>query len=267
MTKYRVLTFVLALAVLALGLPGCQRDSDRGPVFSETAAPPATAASANADVRLSFVVETVAANDAGASGVGSAREESLRPRVSFAGSAKAAAAVTVKLISINCGDTGSPTVKMSKTANVGSDGRVDFVFTVPTKTTVAQVSIEGGTINGFSDFQGAADLVEGANVIVVNPLGSRLPSDLTAQLIMQLVNSPTMFAKTGTGLATQIRAVVAGLDTRAATVYYDAINLISQRVLGMNGGWTGAGSATTGIGITWKGALAAAPGMPMLNWV
>ncbi len=233
MRKHTLLALSICLSVLVVTLfVGCDRAPDAagvGPTAVTATGGAGTAATtANAEVRLSFQVDGMTGTEA---------HPSVRGTVG-------APQVTVRMISVNVGNTASPTTRQTQTAQVASGTNVDFVFTVPAKTTVAQVSVENGTIAGRSEFHGAADLTVGSNTIVVNPVGSRLARDVVANVLLNIVNEPRLFASAPTNLAGAITQAIATVDRQSATAYLDAMSQVDRKVLGGTGILAGYGGGT-----------------------
>ncbi len=85
----------------------------------------------------------------------------------------------------------SPTITVSKTVEVSSQGTAHAVFggLIPLPL-LATVQIDGGRIGSWTDFLGAADLVPGSNTVTLAPRGSGLPVDLIARLVEFAMGSP-----------------------------------------------------------------------------
>lgn len=139
--------------------------------------------------------------------------------------------VTFKLILVNVSNAGIPTSTIVKTVPVDTvSGSAEVTFTdVPAGPCIGDIHIEGGSIDSYTDFHGAVDLVAGsANTLFVAPKGSRMQQDFVAHVIEQIVISPLLLGKALPNLTYQVIQAIAGLDRTKDTAYTDAVNLYAK---------------------------------------
>jgi hypothetical protein len=158
-------------------------------------------------------------------------EESKEPLGSIRAESIATPTVTFKLILINSGNATMPTTTLLKTVPVDiGTGIAQATFTnVPACTCIGDIHIEGGSINSYSDFHGAIDLVAGfQNILEVAPKGSKLQQDFVAHVIKQIVASPVLFGKALPNLFAQVVEAISELDKTKTTAYDDAVALFAK---------------------------------------
>ncbi|MBF0503303.1 MAG: S8 family serine peptidase, partial [Candidatus Riflebacteria bacterium] len=133
--------------------------------------------------------------------------------------------VTAKLILVNVGNTVQPSITLSKTASVASDGSAVVVFSaIPPLTCVADIHIAGGSIGGYADFTGASDLGSGkVSTIEVAPQGSKMTQAVIASVIEKLLSTPDLNSKITTGLAVKVSQSISGINVNSATLYDEAL--------------------------------------------
>ncbi len=134
--------------------------------------------------------------------------------------------VTFKIILVNIGFVGNPTTTLVRTVLADASGTAVATFpSLPAKTCVGDIHIEGGNVGSFTDFQGAADLVSNATTtLFVGPKGKHGKEDVLAEAILRIVASESLFVRATTGLASQMEANLVGLDLELlATNSYDAV--------------------------------------------
>lgn len=138
--------------------------------------------------------------------------------------AAATAKVRFRLIMVNPGDRNNPTSTLIKTVDaIGGSAEVSFTG-LPTKTTIGEIVIEGGSIQGKTEFHGATDLKEGDNLLEVSPKGCGHKSDVVANVIMQIVNVPDLIQRvTTTDLAMRIESVGANALVNPTTEVYTEV--------------------------------------------
>ncbi len=139
--------------------------------------------------------------------------------------------VTFKLVLVNIGNPGIPTSTLIKKVPIDTlSGTAETTFSnVPAGPCVGDIHIEGGSIDGQTDFHGATDLVVGTqNTIFVAPKGSRLQQDFIAYVIEQIVISPVLFGKALPNLSNQVAQAISQLNKGLSTAYDDAIALFAK---------------------------------------
>ncbi len=219
MTHSRMyLVFIVPL--LACSLLGCAGSSTPDASLGNPAA--ATAVLAAPGANVSFAVRVDEAADTA----------DQTPTVASVRAAKAGEVpqVTFTLVTLNIGNVEQPISSQSVTvAAVNGSASASFA-NVPAVPTLARVSVSSGTIAGFSDYHGAADLIVGNNTIVVNPKNSRLKQDVIAQVIENIIANRQVFRFAGLDLTTRLRQIITNLDRQAATVYQTAFTQIAQQL-------------------------------------
>lgn len=167
-------------------------------------------------------------------------EESKKnfPNAAILPSTGVAPKVTFRLILVNPGSIENPTTTLSKTVSADGNGNAEVIFSsVPAKTVVGDVHIDGGSKAGFIDFHGATDLIAGLdNTISISPKGSNSQFDVTARIIETLILSPERLSEFGSSLAQQIASVVEKLDLNSPTTIVYVINFIAPIVTTLPGG-------------------------------
>ncbi|MBF0548658.1 MAG: hypothetical protein HQM08_29780 [Candidatus Riflebacteria bacterium] len=134
--------------------------------------------------------------------------------------------VTFRLTTVNINNLASPTFSYEQTVQVASNGSAVASFTkIPATTCIAYAFINGGNIQSFTDFHGAADLVSNAsNTISIAPIGSKIKDDVVAEIVEYVVLNPTLFANVKTKFATTVKSRVDTLEPTSATFPQDALN-------------------------------------------
>lgn len=153
------------------------------------------------------------------------------PAASFMPSIRASdptsAKVVFKLTLVNIGNAAQPTITLIKNVVPNASGCAEVNFTsVPALTCVADIHIEGGNIEGFTDFHGATDLSNSQiNIVNLAPKGGRSSHDFIASLIMEIVASPELFQKVASGLVARVKAILPFLDMNSANAYTELTEL------------------------------------------
>ena len=137
--------------------------------------------------------------------------------------------VTFKLILVNVGNSNQPTTTLSKTVPViypppsSTGGYAVATFTgVPVLPCIGDIHIDGGSLSGYSDLHGAADLQTGENIVDVSPKGSKTIADVLATSIELIVADATKFVKATLGLVTKVVGFIS--NPASPTAVTDAIN-------------------------------------------
>ncbi|MFZ2959048.1 MAG: hypothetical protein WA705_19345 [Candidatus Ozemobacteraceae bacterium] len=101
---------------------------------------------------------------------------------------------------VNSGIATNPVTMMRKTVTATATGTGYTAVTtfsgIPLQTAIGEVTISGGTLNGFSQYRGAMDLVDSPlSVLELAASGTRELPDLKAQVLEQLIATSTDFVK------------------------------------------------------------------------
>lgn len=95
---------------------------------------------------------------------------------------------------------------MQKRVSVDAEGKAEVSFSgVPETPVVGQMLIDGGSLGGKSDFHGAADLVSGENILELAPVGSGHASDISANLMLEVMKIPELVKTSPAKLVTSIK--------------------------------------------------------------
>ncbi len=206
---------IACLLVALFGLTGCgTTDNPTATPVSpgEISAPPGTGTPAGgaASIRLTF-----------AGGAGELPAPAARgavPQPSVRADTTAAAFVVVRLLSLFPGQPATAALA-SRTVTVPVDAAGNASIEVsglPVRPLVVRVRLEGATVAGLTDFQGAADLASGANAVTVQPTGSGLTHDLAAQVLLALAAMPDQVQFTPVALVTAARTALASAAANLA---------------------------------------------------
>ncbi len=120
----------------------------------------------------------------------------------------------------------------SRSVDVGADGRASTTIeNVPIGPTIAEAQIDNGSVDGYTDFQGAAPLNSGPNAMVINPTGSGMTSDLLAQVLRLVAQSPVLSGVPQANMVGLAQQVIAGTSgTQGTQTQVDAFNSLLERV-------------------------------------
>lgn len=106
-------------------------------------------------------------------------------------------------------DGNSQTMIIQRRVNVDEEGKAEVSFTgVPETPVIGQMLIDGGSLGGKSDFHGATDLVAGENVLELAPVGSGHASDISANLMLELMKVPELIKAAPAKLVSSIQNTV-----------------------------------------------------------
>lgn len=139
--------------------------------------------------------------------------------------------VTFRLNLLNPGNSTEPLMVLEKTVEVASDGSAQASFlSIPARTVVGDVHVEGANLEGYYDFHGAVDLIEDAeNVLEVSPKNSNLQPDVIANVVWKIAASPLLFPKVESDLALKIQGSIHDMDLSSISIYDDALNRFINR--------------------------------------
>ncbi|MFZ2960911.1 MAG: hypothetical protein WA705_28870 [Candidatus Ozemobacteraceae bacterium] len=118
-----------------------------------------------------------------------------------------------------------PFIVQAKTISV-IDGKAEVEFTnIPAVSIIADMQIENGSIVGYTDFNGAADLNPGSNTVYLTPVGSQNDIDVTAQVYKSILNSKSIFAAANKD---KLIGVIKNLVGSYRPIDYSASNFVLQ---------------------------------------
>ncbi len=116
--------------------------------------------------------------------------------------------------------TDNPATRVSKTIQVDAKGQASATFSgFPVFPVLVRAIVSGGKIGSFTDFQGALDLKNGTNTIVLEPTGLRSRGDVLAVVIDRLSASGTLLALAPVPLVAGVASLVSGIDLAQPAVY------------------------------------------------
>lgn len=185
----RVSVILGAIMILATGCVLFDESKATNPLMATLADKTTTS------IRLRIVLPDDAQRDAGTPPV----EPSVRANT-------ATATVTGRLILINAGNRLQPTTVLTKTAQVDASGTASLRFDgVPVRTVIGEVVIDGGSINGWTEFHGGADLRDAPTVLDVSPKGSSGIPDLFARVLLQVAEDPDLVAVAPSDLVERLK--------------------------------------------------------------
>lgn len=137
--------------------------------------------------------------------------------------------VSVALQLVNVGNQVTPANTFTKTANSDLNGVASVTFQdLPLKPALAKVTIIGGNMGGATAFRGAIDLAAGNNTITLASTTSKTRTDVVAQVIENLIASPSLMASAPSALVARVASIVDSLTLTSPTIYTDATNQAAQ---------------------------------------
>jgi|GEM_PF-772572 len=101
---------------------------------------------------------------------------------------------------------------------------------LPAGLMVAKMQIEKGHIRGWTDFHGAGDLVSGSNNVDISPAGSRLPADILASTLQEVIKNDVIMAAAGSQIATNLKNALSTIDVNSENPYSKALDLVISQV-------------------------------------
>ncbi|MBF0499737.1 MAG: DNRLRE domain-containing protein [Candidatus Riflebacteria bacterium] len=133
--------------------------------------------------------------------------------------------VTVRLFVSNPGSSGSAGTAMIRSSVVGTDGSVSLTFSgLPLHPVLAHLRIDNGNLLGWSEFHGAIDLNPGNNILDLAPCGSKLGTDIIANVVSLILEQPELVLVATNQLVAGVRGVMTGLDTTDPSIYSKAFS-------------------------------------------
>ncbi len=142
--------------------------------------------------------------------------------------------VIARIVGIRVGHPELPLIVDEKRAVADLTGRVSLVFDrIAAVPSMISVRIDNAAIDGYRNFQGAEDLREGTNAVVVQPIGSRFRQDLAASVLQTAVMSSDTLRTAGADLTARARAGIGQMtddEKGQATAYMQAFNRLLRNV-------------------------------------
>lgn len=139
------------------------------------------------------------------------------------------AVVTFQIKILNYGNTSNPFFIISKQVPVVNGSASAIFESLPTTTILGQIHIENGKIQGYSDFHGALDLIQGENTVTLAPVGSLMPQDVVAKALSEIISSSTLFLSAPQSLVSELNNIVSVLLLDSSAVYNEVINNFTNR--------------------------------------
>lgn len=139
------------------------------------------------------------------------------------------AVVTFQIKLLNYGNTSNPFFIISKQVPVVNGSASAIFESLPTTTILGQIHIENGKIQGYSDFHGALDLIQGENTVTLAPVGSLMPQDVVAKALSEIISSSTLFLSAPQSLVFELNNIVSVLLLDSSAAYSEVINNFTNR--------------------------------------
>ncbi|GAB4267570.1 MAG: hypothetical protein Kow0029_02110 [Candidatus Rifleibacteriota bacterium] len=101
---------------------------------------------------------------------------------------------------------------------------------LPTGVVIAKIRMENAHIQGWTDFQGATDLVTGANNVEVSPAGSKLPADLLASVLQEAINNDSIMAAGSGSMVTNLKNAIGSVDVNSENPYGKVLEILVDQL-------------------------------------
>lgn len=212
-SKIRGIVFLaIILGLIGLFQIGCNRDSGENPFAAPISGSGSAINNANVSFKLVFPQKD--------SGTQSAN---ILPAM------YAPAVVNFQIKLLNYGNTSNPFFIISKKVPVVNGSASAIFESLPTTTILGQIHIENGKIQGYSDFHGALDLIQGENTVTLAPVGSLMPQDVVAKALNEIISSSTLFLNAPQSLVSELDKIVSVLLLDSSAAYDEVINNFNNR--------------------------------------
>ncbi|GAB1354029.1 hypothetical protein MASR1M12_27670 [Erysipelotrichia bacterium] len=212
-SKIRGIVFLaIILGLIGLFQIGCNRDSGENPFAAPISGSGSAINNANVFFKLVFPQKD--------SGTQSAN---ILPAMD------APAIVNFQIKLLNYGNTSNPFFIISKQVPVVNGSASAIFESLPTTTILGQIHIENGKIQGYSDFHGALDLIQGENTVTLAPVGSLMPQDVVAKALNEIISSSTLFLNAPQSLVSELDKIVSVLLLDSSVAYDEVINNFNNR--------------------------------------
>ena len=212
-SKIRGIGFLaIILGLIALFQIGCNRNSGDNPFAVPISGSGPTINNANVSFKLVFPQKD--------SGTQSAN---ILPAMDEP------AVVNFQIKLLNYGNTSNPFFIISKQVPVVNGSASAIFESLPTTTILGQIHIENGKIQGYSDFHGALDLIQGENTVTLAPVGSLMPQDVVAKALNEIISSSTLFLNAPQSLVSELDKIVSALLLDSSVAYDEVINNFNNR--------------------------------------
>jgi alpha-tubulin suppressor-like RCC1 family protein len=134
------------------------------------------------------------------------------------------AKVTFRLILVDPGAAANRVTTLVKTVTTGENGTAEASFQgIPATSVVGEIVIENGAIGGKNRFHGAGDLTSGDNVLEVSPKGCGHRSDITANVVLAIMQVPELLNIPLPGLVSRIETAGAATIANPTADSYAAV--------------------------------------------
>jgi uncharacterized repeat protein (TIGR02543 family) len=212
-SKIRGIVFLaIILGLIGLFQIGCNRDSGENPFAAPISGSGSAINNANVSFKLVFPQKD--------SGTQSAN---ILPAMDEP------AVVNFQIKLLNYGNTSNPFFIISKQVPVVNGSASAIFESLPTTTILGQIHIENGKIQGYSDFHGALDLIQGENTVALAPVGSLMPQDVVAKALNEIISSSTLFLNAPQSLVSELDKIVSALLLDSSVAYDEVINNFNNR--------------------------------------
>ncbi len=138
------------------------------------------------------------------------------------------ATVLFRLVLVFPGNSTDQVRIIQKIVDVNETGQAEVSFSgVPATTVVGQIQINGGSLNGKTDFHGGTDLVAGENQIELAPIGSEHSADLTAKVLLDIINTPELVKASPKNLVSSLQTTLQismNMGFSGSDLYSDAVD-------------------------------------------
>jgi len=132
--------------------------------------------------------------------------------------------VTIKLIIAYPGNKNQSYDYIIKRTSV-VDRSASFTFNnIPDRPTLVLLSIDHGSIQGYSRFHGAKDLKAGSNTIVISPVGSRTAADITATVFQEMLHTPEIIKNAPSQFVSIIESSINSSNSKLPQIYSETFN-------------------------------------------
>ena len=118
--------------------------------------------------------------------------------------------------------------ELVKTANV-NNGSADFVFnSIPARSALVKLTINGGSIGGYAKLHGAKDLTAGENSVDIAGVGSNLRPDIVVATVENLVSKGDLTTNIDNNIVANIESAYTTTASVAGTSVPNLVENVSQ---------------------------------------
>lgn len=211
-TTKSIVAFVIIVFLFGVFQIGCNKGGTSNPVAAITGETVSDMNAANVSFQLVFPQKEVGVQSANILGIVASE-----------------AVVTFQIKLLNYGNSSNPFFVISKQVPVVNGSASAIFESLPTTTVLGKIHIENGKIEGYSDFHGALDLIQGENPVKLAPIGSLMPQDVVANAVEEIVSSSTLFLTAPQTLVFELNKIVSALLLDSSTAYDEVISNFTNR--------------------------------------